>query len=268
MTVLQIIQCALELCRVISAEETPTAADAATGLRVLNSMLDSWSAENLAIYEFKREVFELTADKSEYSMGLLAGADFESSRPMVIMGAAVGDLTKNPIYGEVEIPVDDPETPEDESLDIPDPEIIGYDLKVFEETYLEVIDYQRWIDLSTKQLDSAMPHYLFREGSSQNEILHFWPVPNREMGFVLYSKKALGQFAELSDEVNLPPGYLEAIENNLAIKLAPRFGISLPASVFEDARDLKGVLKVKNMRTPRMVSDVLTKKPFNLISGE
>lgn len=275
MQVRDLVKGALEICGIVAADETPAASDAQTGLRVLNSMLDTWSAENLAIYDLKREVFELTAGKNVYTMGKLEGADFDSLRPMTLKGAAVGELEKTPIYGELPEPIpyeDDLETEEvDESEQEPyqpPAEIIGYNLKVNSETSLNIIDSQRWISLCQKEADSAMPSMIYKAGTAMNETFFLWPMPNRTMGLVLYSQKALGEFSDLSDEVNLPPGYRTAIEYNLAKHLCGRYGKSLTPEDHDIARNSFATLKVKNSRTPRLISDVCTGKPFNLISGE
>lgn len=259
MQVQDLVTEALEICGVLAAGETPSAADSQMALRALNSMLDLWSAENLALFSLKREVFELTAGKSRYLIGKALGADFNTARPMTFEGAAVGDLIKTPLYETPAPTVDDPD---------PAPVLVGYDLKVDNEYPLDIIDSQRWVGLTEKAMTSNLASCLYYEGGSQNACINLWPVPTSTLGLVLYSKRALTEFESIADEVDLPPGYKTAISYNLAKKLAGRFGKSLNPEDSILADKSLGVIKVKNSRTPRLVSDVTTGKPFNLISGE
>lgn len=259
MQVQDLVTEALEICGVLAAGETPSAADGQTSLRALNSMLDLWSSENLALYSLTREVFELVPGQSRYLIGKSIGADFNTSRPMTFEGAAVGNLIKFPIYETPAPTVDDPD---------PAPVIVGYTLKVDQEFPIDIIDSQRWIGLTDKAMTSGMASYLYYEGGAQNAGINLWPVPTSMMGLVLYSKKALADFASLADEVDLPPGYKTAIAYNLAKRIAGRFGKAISADDSIIADKSLGAIKVKNSRTPRLVSDVMTKKTFNLISGE
>lgn len=269
MKVRDIVRGALELCGVIASNETASAADGALGLRVLNNMLNSWSAENLSLYQTNREIIEINAGMQSLTVGPTTGATLVSSRPMNIVGASYGELTKTPIYAPDTFGEDDEGTVGiDESL-IPIPgALIGYDLKVDTEFPLEIIDLQKWVSLSQKSLTSNAPSYLFVKGGGTNETLNLYPVPDRTIGLVIYTQNALGSFESLDSDLNLPPSYIEAMEYNLALRLAPRFGQSVDALLFDEASRLKGILKSKNSKSPRMFSDIFAVKKFNILSGD
>lgn len=252
-TVLDLIKDSLGIVGVISADETPNASDSQLALRTFKRMIESWSAEHLNIFRIQREVFELIPGKGIYTVG--EDGDFETARPMDLVGAAYGPLIKTPIYGEPEIPEDDPETPEDESLEIPDPPLLGYDLKVDFETKIEVIKYQKWIETRNKTMQSSAPTQIYKEGTAPLESLHIYPVPSEQIGLVLYSGKQLQDVIEVSDQLFLPPGYEEAIVNNLALRLYKPFGRAVDMDVKELAATSKGNIKRQNTRVPLMTSD-------------
>lgn len=266
-----LITSALKTVGVISAGETPSAGEASDGLSALNMLIESWSADNLALFQLKREVFELVPNKGQYTVGI--GGDFNTSKPMTVMGAAYGNLIKTPIYEQPEPPEDDPLTIEDESLVIPDPIIVGYTLSSNFEIPMKVLPYQMWMGISLKETSSSIPTEVYVHKESPLEILTFWPVPSETCAFVLYSQKELSRFPDLDENIDFPPGYSEAIKYNLALRLAVDYGREISPRVDKLASDSLARIKVKNAITPIMKSDVMTgcynpgRKLSNIFSG-
>jgi len=255
-TVRDLITEALELIGVVAAGETPAAADVQTTLNTLNFMIDSWANDRLALFDLPREVFELTPGKSIYSFGV--GGDFDSIRPMEILGAAYGPLIKTPIYGEVVPPVDDPLTPDDESLVIPDPVIIGYDLRVNQEFPVKVLGYQHWMAIFDKTTSSEFVASLYPFGSAPIENVQVYPVPSIQLGLVVYSKKIITEFEDANVVVTLPPGYKQAIIDNLAVKISKKFGKPTDPELINAADKSKASIKRQNVKVPLMNSDAAT----------
>lgn len=259
-TVRDLITDALILLGVASAEETLSAADLQLGMRSLNRMIESWATERLILFHPVREVFELAAGKADYTMG--TGGDFDTVRPMDIMGAAYGVLEKTPIY---ETPEPDPEAdPEDPP---PEPVLVGYDLKVKSEYPMNVYSTQQWVGQHSKALQSSGPSGIYAHGSSPVEKLSIWPVPTSTQGLVLYSKKTLSNFEDASDEVSLPVGYEEAIVYNLAFRLAPSFGRQMPAEAMDIAKVSKANIKRQNTQVSTMRTDAPTSRKWNGWTG-
>lgn len=243
-TVRDLITDSLEDIGIIAAGETPSAADLESSLKVLNRMIDSWSTENLALYELPREVFELVPGQSIYAFD--PDGDFQTSRPMSFLGAAYGALIKTPIY----------ETPEP-TEEVPDPEpvLVGYDLKVDYEFPVEIVDYQTWISIPDKTRTSGVVTYVYPFGSAPFEKVQVYPEPESQLGLVLYSKKILAQFEDADTELSLPPGYWQALVDNLALKLCRKFGKPVTADLDRDATSSKAAIKRQNTRIPRMESE-------------
>ncbi len=86
MTAQQIINAALLNLGEIAAGETPTSEESDDALRVLNNLIDSWSAEQLAIPYLTVDSFSLTGSES-YAIG--AGQTFNSARPLSVKAALV-----------------------------------------------------------------------------------------------------------------------------------------------------------------------------------
>ena len=266
-----LISSALRTVGIISSGETPSAAEASDGLSVLNMMIESWSADNLSLFQLKREVFELVPNKGEYTVGI--GADFNTSRPMTVLGAAYGTLIKTPIFEQPPTPEDDPLTPEDESAVIPDPIIVGYSLSSNFEIPMEILPYQKWMGISLKQTPSTIPTEVYVHGGAPFEMLSFWPVPSETCAFVMYSQKELTQFPDLDEEIDFPPGYSEALKYNLAVRIGTEYGREISPRIDKLASDSLAKIKVKNSRTPIMKNDVMTgcrnpgRKLSNIFSG-
>jgi hypothetical protein len=52
------------------------------------------------------------------------------------------------------------------------------------------------------------------------------PIPNHTIAIQLYLWNLLAQFTALTDTVSFRPGYYEALAYNLALKIAPQFGLA------------------------------------------
>ena len=77
-----------------------------------------------------------------------------------------------------------------------------------------------------------------------------WPIPdNSSCQLVLYTPTALSQFADLTTAYTFPPGYEEAMRYQLALRLAPEFGVSITPEIFKLAADTYANVKRLNLST-------------------
>lgn len=256
-----LITSALRTIGIIASGETPAASEMQDGLSALNMMIKSWSTQNLALFTMKREVFELQAGKGQYTIGI--GGDFDTARPMHVLGSAWGNLIKTPIYEDVEVPgIPTPEEPD------PPPtieqQLVGYALSSDFETPMCILNYQDWMAIQLKETQSSIPTQIYVHNEEPLEKLSFWPVPSENCGLVLYSKKEISQFPDLDEEIDLPAGYEEAIKYNLVLRLALEFGREISPRIDKLASDSISNIKRKNTKTAKMISDAVD---FNY-SGE
>ncbi len=212
-----LVQDALEMLMVYAAGEAMSDADAERGLTVLNDMLDSWSNEQLTMYQLIEQSTPLIAGKQTYSIG--AGGDVNVTRPLRIEtgpGAAyVQDVNGN-----------------------------NYDLAVVAR------DAWNMIGNRSNLVNSNVPDTLFYDPAFPLGLLNFAPVPNIA-GYTAFwdSDLQLTDFASLAGTLSLPPGYALAIKSNLAIDLKPYFlKGQLDPAIIRKAAESKANIKRTNQK--------------------
>lgn len=192
--------------------ENPTAAESALGLKVLNDMLDSWSNEKLACFASLDQPITLAVGVQRYPLG--TGSTYSTSRPLAIAegpGAAYCIDTSNQTYS------------------------------------VDVRSQQEWNLISYLATTGNYPTDIFYDPQFPQGVLNVFPIPNAA-GYVLHimSRLQLTDFAALATAVSLPPGYLIAIKNNLAVNLAPYFSVKPSDDIKDAARETKAIIKRTN----------------------
>lgn len=179
-------------------------------LSVLNAMMESWSLERLMCYQVVQESKALTTSDGTYTIG--SGGDWNTDRPTRIV---------------------DPCFIRDSS---------GNDYPV------KLINAEAYGRITLKTVDGSYPRYLFYDAAYVAGLgtIFLYPEPAASLTLYINSWKQLGTFAAIGTTVVLPPGYQEAIESNLAIRLAAGFR-PVPAEVLLIARESKAAIKSVNM---------------------
>ncbi len=180
-----LINSALRKIGVLAANETPNADESADALASLNVMLESWSAEQVAVYQILNFSQALVANTQTYTMG--AGGTFNTTRPLKI-----------------------------ESAGIITPDTLRHEMKI--------IDPIEWSKLEEKSLTGLLPKVLYNDNAFPSINLSVSPIPSGTPTLDLYVWAQLSQFASLSTTFAMPPGYFRALVYNLAIDLAPEYG--------------------------------------------
>jgi hypothetical protein len=114
---------------------------------------------------------------------------------------------------------------------------------------LTVIDsYEDYAQITLKNL-STFPQAVFYDATWPDGLLKFWPIPPAgayEL-HVLFTAP-LPIYVNLTDELNLPPEYLEALIYSLAVRLAMNYGLDpRPAHVMA-MRQAMNTLRMANTR--------------------
>lgn len=211
MTANDLISSALRLIGVLASGETPSAPEANDGLTILNQMLDAWSTERLALFTVQRQVVIPAVLKQAYTVG--AGGDFNIPRPPRIDRVGVISLTN--AVQPLELPV-------------------------------EMLTDVGWEAIPVKNISSSLPLKVWNDLGYPLMTLSFWPIPNVQVNFALYTWTALNQFPDLVTDEEFPPGYLKALRYNLAVDLAPEFGREVPPVVAAQAISSKATIKSMN----------------------
>lgn len=232
-TVRDMLEDAQRIIGVISDGENISAAGAANGLNKLNNMIDEWSADGFPIYTQVREEFTFVAGQASYTMG--TGANFNTTRPIVIQQVTAIQVTPTPL----EIPI-------------------------------EVINVQKYSSIQIKSIQSTFPYYVYDAGGFPNLTLHFFPVPQTTNKVAIYSLKPLTLFTSINETVSLPQGYKKALIYNLAMEWAEDYGKSTSAKVDKIAVDSKATISRANFEPTTLVSDYFglsNRGGYNIYSG-
>ena len=110
-----------------------------------------------------------------------------------------------------------------------------------------------WRAVTVKSVSSSFPTEVYPDGGFPFNTLYFWPVPQAPCSVVLYVWNLTPEFTTINAPVAFPPGYRDAFVHNLAVILAPEFGLQAPPSVVQRAIATKEAVQRSNW-TPREMS--------------
>lgn len=122
-------------------------------------------------------------------------------------------------------------------------------------------------DAIPDKTSTGTPDSLFYSADFPLGILYFYPVPSETYTLYLRHEEQLEYFSSLTEEVFLPPGYRRAIEYNLALEIAPEFGVEVPLMVAAMAATSKGNIKRANYKPPQAGVEVGSVGHSNIING-
>lgn len=185
-----IIEAMLYNLRVYSPNQAIPGDEFERNLSALNSMLDSWSNDNLLIVSRTTENFSLTALDPTYSIG--DGSDFDTERPVSVLPKAswIRDSSDN-----------------------------DYPLLPMTE--------EEWAAVSDKSPTSgSYPEYLWYNPKYPAGEINLYPIPQSGLTLYLTSEKPFNLFGDVYTSFSFPPGYRAAFEWNFTIWCAPRYGKS------------------------------------------
>ncbi len=207
-TVIDIIDGALRLLQVKSADVQVSAGEYADALNALNMMVDSWSADSLFIYQVVREQFVINTTNPQTigPTGLLSTA-----RPTKILQAQFAAAGNNVDFNV---------------------EVVGYD------------DYEA---IRLKSLQAVYPQYLYCDYAFPNASIYLYPISTGGT-LTLSSEKPLSEFSAISQYIELPPGYSRALKYNLAVDIAPEYQLAAGNDVIGIAKEAKAIIKTRNKR--------------------
>ena len=211
---------------VVGQGRAPSAFQMADGLRRINMLLGSWSIQPATIPVVAREVFPLVAGKggpnTPYTIG--PGGDFDTTRPATLKAAG---CLLNASTPPVEIPRD-----------------------IATEDAYEAIAIK---DLTNALFTSVYYNATFASGFG---TVYLWPIPNTALNsLVLYRQSQLALFSSTTAQYDLPEGMDEALEYNLAVRLAAPSQVAVPEDVKALARSSLYFFKRSNHKFTEMPID-------------
>jgi hypothetical protein len=224
---------ALRLLGVLAEGETPSAAMSQDALMALNQMIESWNTERLSVFCTQDQVFTWPA--GEYIRTLGPSGDFVGLRPVLVDDATYyRDPGTNVSFG------------------------------------IKFINQQQYDGIAVKTVTSTYPQVCFVNMGHPDITMTIYPRPTRDLEWHIISVKELTQPADLTTVMYFPPGYLRAFAYNLAMEIAPEFGVEPSPQVQRIAmtskRDLKRINNPDDvMSMPYAI--VATRQRFNIYAG-
>jgi hypothetical protein len=211
-----IITRSLKALGYLGSTESLSAADANDGLTGFNSMLDSWSNENLLSYVVLERSFPLVAGTNSYTIG--TGGVINTARPEDIIQAYVRDSNSNNFQ-------------------------------------LEILTRDRWNLIGNRgsSVTSQIPTDLFYDPQFPLGVINIFPTPSAAYTVFYDSMQDQVTSSVLTTSISMPPGYERAYVLNLALEM---MALGYPclldekalARLINNASDAKANIKRTNIK--------------------
>jgi hypothetical protein len=200
----------------LGVTEVLSAADANAGLKTLNMMLDSWAGEDLTNYAWQTLFFQMSANKSQYTIGTVGTPDINNQRPNKIYDAFITDTN---------------------NLNYP----------------LGIVEQAKWNNIGDKNITSQIPNTLWYDSQFPLGVINIFPIPLLSYQVTLNVELQNAGFALLTTQLSVPPGYARAYILNLSLELiAQGFPCVLDqnqlARLTENASQAKANIKRANIK--------------------
>ena len=232
----ELINSALRLIGQLAEAEVPSAATSQDALTALNQMIDSWNTERLSVFCTQDQVYTWPVNEIKRTLG------------------PSGDISVSPQLRPILV---------DDSTYFRDPQTnVSYGIKM--------INQSQYNGIAVKTVTSTYPQVMFVNMTFPDIEMYIYPKPTRSLEFHFISVQPLTEPTALNTVIALPPGYLRALRYNLAMELAPEFGVEPSPQVQRIAmtskRDLKRINNPDDLMTlPYAV--VANRQRFNIYSG-
>jgi hypothetical protein len=218
MLVRDFITLALKNSGVLGTGQTPGAEMTNTALQTANAMIGQWAAKRWLVYHLVNIAHTSTGAVS-YTVG--PAGDFNCAiRPTSLEAAFVSQNLGTP-----------------QQIDTP--------LAIL--TARE--DYNR---IAMKSLIS-FPYWVYYDNAFPLGTLYPWPAPNATLyGLTITVKMVLSAFANLSDDINLPAEYQEALIYNLAIRMRALYQMAADPEIVALAKSALNTIRNANAQVPML----------------
>lgn len=229
----EIIKGSLRLIGMLAEGEEPSADTMQDSITALNQMIQSWDTERLAVFGTRDQVFLWPANEKTRTIG--PTGDFVGSRPIEI----------------------------DDSTYFIDPSSkLSFGVKL--------INQQQYDGIAFKTVTSTYPQVLWVNNSFPDMTMTIYPIPIKALEWHIISVEQLNEVDSVATDMYFPPGYLRAFRYNLAMELAPEFGVEPSPQVQRIAMTSKRNLKRINspfdlMAIPYPI--VATRQRYNIYAN-
>jgi hypothetical protein len=228
-----LINRALRLLGVLAEGETPSAATSQDSLIAVQQMIESWNTERLSVFCTQDQIFTWPAGEITRTLG--PSGNFSGNRPVLFDDATYyRDAGTNVSFG------------------------------------IKFINQQQYDGIAVKTVTSTYPQVIFVNMTYPDATMTVYPKPTRDLEWHFISVQELSNPAVLTTNLTFPPGYLRAFVYNLAMEIAPEFGVEPSPQVTRIAMTSKRNLKRINNPDDIMsmpYSLIATRQRFNVYAG-
>jgi hypothetical protein len=228
-----LINRALRLLGVLAEGETPSAATSQDSLIAVQQMIESWNTERLSVFSTQDQIFTWPAGEITRTLG--PSGNFSGNRPVLFDDATYyRDPGTNVSFG------------------------------------IKFINQQQYDGIAVKTVTSTYPQVIFVNMTYPDATMTVYPKPTRDLEWHFISVQELSNPAVLTTNLTFPPGYLRAFVYNLAMEIAPEFGVEPSPQVTRIAMTSKRNLKRINNPDDIMsmpYSLIATRQRFNVYAG-
>ena len=224
------INAALRLIGVLAEGEVPSDSTSQDALAAFNQMIDSWNTERLSVYSTQTQTFVWPTNQATRTIG--PSGNFVGSRPVTVLDSTYF------VTGGISYPI-------------------------------TLVNEQEYNSIALKTSTSTLPQVLLVNNTYPNTTLTVYPVPSASTTWHIVSVAELTAPANLATDLAFPPGYLRAFKYNLAMEIAPEFGVEPSPQVQRIAmtskRDLKRINSPGDLMS--MPGMLMGNGRFNIYSG-
>lgn len=223
-----IIKDAAMILGVLRKGEVLDADEAQDGLNALNDLMASWASMRLINLSSVRDTFTLT-NSATHEIG--AGKTLNTVAPLVIKYATI-------TVGSIDYP-------------------------------LEIITDDQYESIALKSTQASPSYFLNYNHDSDEDagIIRIYPVPSGGDILNILSEKKSAEISSLFTTVYMPQaGFKRALKYNLALELAPQYGVEPSAMTVKIANDSLGAIKLETARNKKIVFNS-TVRAENIYTG-
>jgi hypothetical protein len=228
-----LIKGSLRLIGMLAESEEPSAATMQDSIAAMNAMIESWDTERLSVFSTQDQVFNWPANQSVRTLG--PTGNFVGDRPILVDDSTYfKDASTGLSFG------------------------------------IRLINQQQYNGIALKTVTSTYPQVMWVNMTYPNIEMTIYPVPTKTLEWHIVSVDKLTEVADVSTAIDFPPGYIRAFRYNLAMELAPEFGVEPSPQVQRIAMTSKRTLKRINnpddlMAIPYAI--VATRQRYNIYAN-
>ena len=229
----EIIKGSLRLIGMLAEGEEPSADTMQDSIMAMNQMIQSWDTERLAVFNTMDQVFIWPAYEMTRTIG--PSGNFVGDRPIEIDDAT---YFKDPQSG------------------------LSFGVKL--------INQQQYDGIAFKTVTSTYPQVMWVNNTFPDMTMTIYPVPIKALEWHIISVEQLKEVDSVATDMTFPPGYLRAFRYNLAMELAPEFGVEPSQQVQRIAMTSKRDLKRINFPGDLMAIPypiVATRQRYNIYAN-